>query len=146
MLESPYAGEIEANVAYARRALKDCLLSGEAPIASHLLYTQPGVLDDSVPEQRALGIQAGLEWRTTVELQVFYTDRGWSRGMLAALEQCLAEHLDFELRALDGPVRMPSVLDEDIAGLMQLHSRHGKFTAEEPLPWTNQAQQSSCTS
>lgn len=66
IVESPYAGDVDANVTYARRALRDCLERGEAPIASHLLYTQPGVLDDTVPEQRALGIAAGLAWRNVL--------------------------------------------------------------------------------
>lgn len=108
ILESPYAGEIEANVAYARRALTDCLHRGEAAIASHLLYTQPGVLRDGVPEERKLGIAAGLAWRKVAELQVFYTDRGWSAGMLAALRQTKLKEREYELRALDGPVQMPS--------------------------------------
>lgn len=41
ILESPYAGNIEKNVAYARACVRDSLSRGEAPIASHLLYTQP---------------------------------------------------------------------------------------------------------
>ena len=55
ILESPYAGDIERNVAYARAAMRDSLLRGEAPIASHLLYTQPGVLDDQVSRRAAPG-------------------------------------------------------------------------------------------
>lgn len=62
VVESPYAGNVERNLAYARACLHDCLLRGEAPIASHLLYTQPGVLDDDRPEERKLGIEAGLVW------------------------------------------------------------------------------------
>ena len=42
IFESPYAGNVEENVAYARAAVRDSLLRGELPIASHLLYTQPG--------------------------------------------------------------------------------------------------------
>lgn len=53
IVESPYAGDIEANVAYARRCLRDSLARGEAPIASHLLYTQEGVLRDDVPDRVA---------------------------------------------------------------------------------------------
>src|SRR5690606_21487830 len=37
IVESPYAGDVETHVAYARAALRDCLSRGEAPIASHLL-------------------------------------------------------------------------------------------------------------
>jgi hypothetical protein len=38
------------------------IIAGEAPIASHLLYTQPGVLRDEIPEERRHGIDAGLAW------------------------------------------------------------------------------------
>lgn len=37
ILESPYAGDVEKNIEYARLCLKDSLLRGESPIASHLL-------------------------------------------------------------------------------------------------------------
>ena len=46
IIESPYAGDIEKNVAYARDCVRDSLMRGEAPYASHLLYTQPNILDD----------------------------------------------------------------------------------------------------
>lgn len=55
-LESPYAGDVARNRMYARRAMLDCLRHGEAPFASHLLYTQ--VLDDTIPEDRELGMSA----------------------------------------------------------------------------------------
>lgn len=100
IVESPYAGHVEENVNYARAALADCLRRGEAPIASHLLYTQPGVLDDNKPEERALGIAAGLAWRTVSDVAVFYVDHGWSRGMLAAREIYEKEGKPFEIRWL----------------------------------------------
>ena len=41
VIESPYAGDVEANVAYAKRCVLDCLRLGEAPYASHLfLHSQ----------------------------------------------------------------------------------------------------------
>lgn len=98
ILESPYAGDVERNVAYARAALADCLRRGEAPIASHLLYTQPGVLDDDKPAERALGIEAGLQWGRVAEMAVFYIDLGWSNGMRAALERHKSENRVWELR------------------------------------------------
>ena len=76
VLESPYAGNVERNVAYARACLADCLARGEAPIASHLLYTQPGVLDDTNPEQRKLGINAGFAWNRFADAVVVYEDLG----------------------------------------------------------------------
>ena len=101
ILESPYAGDVEANVAYARACLLDSLRRGEAPIASHLLYTQ--VLDDTVPEERALGIGAGLAWRVVPgALPAFYTDRGWSGGMCAARDLYDREGIVYETRRLGG--------------------------------------------
>jgi hypothetical protein len=107
VVESPYAGktdaEIEANVAYARRCLKDCLDRGEAPIASHLLYTQPGVLRDSDPEQRKLGIAAGLAWAKNADAMVIYLDRGVSQGMINAVTYAATHELIVEHRRLDPP-------------------------------------------
>lgn len=86
ILESPYAGDVDANVAYARRCILDCLSRGESPIASHLLYTQPGVLDDKAEDERALGIEAGLAWLPVADAMVVYMDRGISPGMQAAMD------------------------------------------------------------
>lgn len=87
ILESPYAGDVERNVAYARACLRDSLLRGEAPIASHLLYTQPGVLDDTLVPERHLGINAGLAWLTVAEGTVVYEDYGLSAGMLYGIQR-----------------------------------------------------------
>jgi len=100
ILESPYAGDIEANVAYARRCLRDSLLRGEAPIASHLLYTQPGVLDDGVLAQRTAGIEAGLAWRRVADASVVYTDRGISSGMQLGIEAARDAGLAVEFRSI----------------------------------------------
>lgn len=102
ILESPYAGEVDANTEYARQALRDSLGRGEYPIASHLLYTQPGVLDDLKPDERELGIRAGLAWRVVAEKVVFYVDRGWSNGMLDARELYEREGKPFDVRQI-GP-------------------------------------------
>ena len=86
ILESPYAGDIEANVAYARAAMRDSLKRGEYPIASHLLYTQPGVLNDDDPKERQWGIDAGLAWKAVAHGSVVYTDLGTSNGMRQGIE------------------------------------------------------------
>jgi hypothetical protein len=90
IVESPYMGDIEKNVEYARRCVRDSLRRGEAPIASHLLYTQPGILRDEDPKERQWGIDAGLAWRQVAEASVVYTDLGVSKGMeygIAAAER-----------------------------------------------------------
>lgn len=102
IIESPYAGDIAANVAYARKCLRNSLFRGESPIASHLLYTQPEVLDDLIPEQRTLGINAGLSWAHVADLVVFCVDLGWSPGMLAARAYCEEHGIPHTLRSLEG--------------------------------------------
>lgn len=92
IVESPYAGDVKRNVLYARAAIRDCLLRGEVPFASHLLYTQDGVLDDNVGNERALGIEAGLEVGKRADKTVVYTDLGFSSGMkmgIAAANTCV---------------------------------------------------------
>ena len=84
IIESPYKGDIERNTHYARLCLQHSLDMGEAPIASHLLYTQ--ILDEDVQHERMLGINAGLAWKEVAEAQVFYIDYGMSEGMKYALK------------------------------------------------------------
>lgn len=101
IVESPYAGDIESNVLYARRAVRDALLRGESPIASHLLYTQPGILDDSIPAERQLGIDAGLAWRAVAHASVVYADLGISGGMQYGIDAARKSGRPVEIRYLD---------------------------------------------
>jgi hypothetical protein len=84
-LESPYAGDVEANLAYGRACVADCLSRGESAYGSHLLLTQPGILDDGNPAERAAGIAAGQAFLAACDLSVVYTDRGVSDGMLLGI-------------------------------------------------------------
>lgn len=86
IVETPYAGDIEKNLRYLRACMRDCLQRGEAPFASHALYTQPGVLRDDVPEERKHGIDAGFAWREAASKTVVYTDLGISGGMRLGIE------------------------------------------------------------
>jgi len=79
ILESPFAGDVDRNTAYARKCMLDCFKRNEAPFASHLLYTQ--VLDDNQEHARVLGINAGLKWGEKASKTVVYTDFGISKGM-----------------------------------------------------------------
>ena len=101
ILESPYAGDVGTNLAYARQCIRDCLDRGEAPIASHLLFTQPGILKDDVKEERALGIAAGLAWIPVADAMVVYIDLGMSPGMNAAMKAAQRAGLPVELRCLE---------------------------------------------
>ena len=100
ILESPF-GDVDANLTYARRCIRDCLERGEAPIASHLLFTQPGILRDEIPEERQLGIDAGLAWIAVADAMVLYIDRGVSPGMQNAMRIAQRSGLPVELRCLE---------------------------------------------
>ncbi|WP_430430209.1 hypothetical protein [Oceanicaulis sp.] len=105
IIESPYAGDVDASVAYARACLKGSLKRGEAPIASHLLYTQPGILDDDKADERALGIDAGHAWIACADLVVVYHDLGVSEGMQEGIRRAFDAGKPVEFRKL--PPRCP---------------------------------------
>lgn len=104
ILESPFAAgngyTVEQNIEYARAAVRDSLSRGEAPIASHLLYTQPGILNDDIPEERSWGINAGLAWKEVASGSVVYVDHGISRGMKYGIDAAIAAGLTVELRRI----------------------------------------------
>ncbi len=85
-VESPYGGPdddtLRRNVLYARAACKHALGMGYAPYASHLFFTQPGILDDKIPAERELGMEAGKALiRQSATSSLFYLDLGMSGGM-----------------------------------------------------------------
>lgn len=116
IIESPYKGDRERNVRYLRACIRDCLRRGEAPFASHRMYTD--ALDDDIPEERALGIEAGLAWRDVRQPvwddedtrdyvlkhrqieHAFYTDLGHTQGMLFARMRYDNEQIPHEERTL----------------------------------------------
>jgi hypothetical protein len=99
MLESPLKGDYERNRAYARACMRDALLvHGEAPFAMHLLYAQEGILDDTNPTERKLGIAAGLEWSRKADAVVVYTDLGITEGMALAIEKASSRRIPIVYR------------------------------------------------
>lgn len=104
IVESPYRGktgeETKRNIIYARRCLHDCLMRGEAPFASHLLYTQPQVLNDKIQEDRDLGIKAGFTWREVADATVIYTDYGISEGMRFGIAHAIAKNKPIKYREI----------------------------------------------
>jgi hypothetical protein len=102
VVESPYAGNVELNLKYLRAAMADCLARGEAPFASHGLYTQPGVLRDEVPEERIRGIDAGFAWAAHALVRAFYSDLGWSNGMRAGFAEAERLGQRVEMRRIPG--------------------------------------------
>ena len=108
MIETPFKHEkgdalaLKRVLRYLRAALRDCLMRGEAPFASHAIYTQPGVLDDHVPEQRVHGMEAGFEWGDRADARVVYTDLGVSKGMQMAIDRSLERGQEVEIRQVPG--------------------------------------------
>lgn len=100
IIESPYAGDIERNERYARRAMRDSIMRGEAPFASHLLYTQPGVLDENNSYERELGIELGYSHWYGARTIAFYTDYGISPGMNKARDRALSAGKIIEYRII----------------------------------------------
>lgn len=100
ILESPFAGDVAANMEYARACVRDSLLRGEAPLASHLLYTQAGILDDTDSRERAHGINAGHAWMHLAAAVVVYTDRGISGGMAAGITLAEFHGIPVERRSI----------------------------------------------
>lgn len=89
-LASPFAGNIKRNITYARRCVAHSISMNEAPLASHLLYTQPGILNDDDSEERNIGIYAGKNWALHAAATVVYTDYGISAGMEYGIDHALA--------------------------------------------------------
>lgn len=121
VIESPYAGDIETNLRYLRACMHDCFLRGEAPYASHGLYTQPGVLRDEIAEEREMGIRGGFAWRDSAEMTVVYTDLGMSSGMKHGIADAEKKGRPIEYRQL---------------GEDWLHAKNGALgTADWGLPY-----------
>ncbi len=108
VIETPYAGDRDLHDAYLKACMKDSFDRGEYPYASHAIY--PGVLDDDVPEERTLGMEAGFAWGAMAQKRVFYVDLGISSGMAQALRRYDLPH---EFRTLWSKDNMCSL--EDIA-------------------------------
>lgn len=101
VIESPFACDPEEMTAYARCAVHDSLMRGEAPFASHLLYTQPGVLEDADPREREAGLSAAASFYFAADLVAVYTDYGISDGMRRGIEQAKALGVRVEERQVE---------------------------------------------
>jgi hypothetical protein len=101
LIESPFAGDVDTNVRYARACMRDSLIRGEYPFVMHLLYTQEGILDDDIPTERTLGIEAGLAWGKQASKTVVYTDLGITPGMEEGIQRAREAGREIEYRELE---------------------------------------------
>lgn len=104
IIESPFAGGFQ-NVKYSRRCLRDSLDRGESPFASHLLYTQRTVLDDSKPDERRKGIDAANAWLEVADYVVVYCDLGLTPGMAWGVIKAIEKGKRIKFRWIDGEKR-----------------------------------------
>lgn len=100
-ITSPYAGDVEANVAFAKAACRYAIEQGCTPIAVHLLY--PQLLNDAVPEEREAGIRMGLRVLEACD-ELWLCGEQLSSGMRAELNA--AAQLGIPVQ------RIPSILLE----------------------------------
>jgi len=116
---APDAEGIVRNVAYALIGMRDSLTRGEAPFASHLLYTQ--MLDDAVASERSMGIDAGLAiGGKAAEATVVYEDLGISRGMQYGIDHA---------KELGRPVESRRLY----ASLLETSELYDRILQESPL-------------
>lgn len=95
-IASPYAGDIEKNTEYAKKACRFVMNEGYAFFAPHLLY--PSVLDDDNPAERQLGLDMGLAALTRCDELWVFGDR-ISAGMSAEIRE--AERLGIPVRRME---------------------------------------------
>lgn len=57
-IASPYAGDVEKNVEFAKQACRFAMGHGCTPVAAHLMY--PQFLNDADPKEREAGMRMGL--------------------------------------------------------------------------------------
>ena len=107
---SPYAGDTERNVAYAKSLSRHALELGYAPVAYHLIL--PTFLEDS-QENRALALGCVDKTLLVCDIVLVGIDYGISEGM--ANEIRLAEELHVEIEPVrlyegdvDGPLPSPA--------------------------------------
>lgn len=81
---SPYAGDVEKNTEFAKRACRHVMSEGHAFFAPHLLY--PAILDEHQPEQRQLGLDMGLVMLSRCDELWYYGGRV-SPGMHLEIEE-----------------------------------------------------------
>ena len=82
-IASPYAGDVESNVLFAKDACRYAIQQGAAPVAAHLLY--PQLLDDRIPEEREAGLRMGLRVLEACD-ELWLCGESISAGMQKELE------------------------------------------------------------
>ena len=92
-IASPYAGDVEGNVTFAKAACRYAAAKGYTPVAVHLMY--PQFLDDRVPKEREAGLKMGRRVLAVCE-EIWLCGERMSAGMKA--EEAEAKRLGIPIR------------------------------------------------
>jgi hypothetical protein len=87
-VSSPYAGDVEKNIEFAKQACHYVITTGDAFFCPHLLY--PQVLDDFNQEERRLGMEMAKQFLLKCDELWSFGDR-ISHGMFEEIE-CARQH------------------------------------------------------
>ena len=105
-IASPYAGDVETNVQFAKAACRYAIGQGATPVAPHLLY--PQILSDDIPEEREAGLRMGLRVLEACD-EIWLCGGRTTQGM--GMELSAAEMLGI-------PVRWLGEIPQETAGMI----------------------------
>lgn len=119
--------QYERNRRYLNRCLADCLRRDESPYASHRFF--PGILDDTIPEERKRGIEAGQEWGVLAELCAVYVDHGETEGMSKSIRRYVDAGMAIELRhiGVEPDVELAPSVAELLARIAKLEAQRNEL-------------------
>lgn len=102
LVVTPFMAEDPAKAAkmnrYALRATKDSLGKNEAPLASHLFYSE--VLNVRNPIERDIGLQSQLTWLKAADIVAVYLDFGITPAMQVAINAAVLKNKRIEYRTI----------------------------------------------
>lgn len=84
---------------YAKRAVKDSLNRGEAPLASHIFYYE-FFNNNLIQTERDMGFISQVSWIQNADLIVVYIDFGITQAMKAALDVAKLKNKRIEYRTI----------------------------------------------
>ena len=123
LVESPFAGEVEENLAYAQKCMRHVFFSSyggaQIPIASHCYFTL--ALDDCNAAERSIGMNAGFAMRSLASEVRVYLDRGLSDGMVYGIRGAIEAGKPIKLWAFD-----PEAVSLEIRERLQVVPSNGK--------------------
>jgi hypothetical protein len=98
-IESPWRNFALARP-YLSACIRDAVMRGEVPIASHAMFCVASDFNDEVDADRALGLTAARVMIQNCQLVAVYCDHGISEGMRRAMEFAFSINKPVETRRI----------------------------------------------